>query len=65
MLDDDIAEKMKDEYQEMTPLTDINSINITFEKPSNTDLSSARSDLIDSDTESERLEDGKIYSLVL
>ena len=59
MLDDDIAEKMKDEYPSLAPPTDINSINLTLEKPSNTDLSSIRSDQNESDSEIENFEDGR------
>ena len=61
MLDEDIAEKMRDEYPGLAPPADNNSISITFEKPSNTDLSSARSDQNETESENEPLEDGKIW----
>ena len=59
MLDEDIAQKMKDEYPDITSTTDINTIQITFEKPSNTDLSSVKTEQNESDSESEHFENGK------
>ena len=58
MLDEDIAEKMKDEYPGFVPPTDTTTITIEIEKPSNTDLSSVRSDLNDTDSESEHYDEG-------
>ena len=57
MLDNDIAEKMKDEYPGLVSQQEPPSINI--EKASTTDLSSAQSDHTDNDTEIEHTDEGE------